>query len=74
MRHPFDDAIAKITCFLVGHDHHLIQMVCRDQTRWICRRCHAPFSDTLQDPLQQFRRRRGKLSNRRTNSDEELPF
>ncbi len=37
----------------------------------VCRRCHDPFSDTLQDKLRLLRER---LSSRRADSNDELPF
>lgn len=64
------DAIARLICFVLGHDLRHYRLVCRNQTRLVCRRCHYPYGDTLKDICQRLSQR---LKTRRGNSDE-LPF
>ena len=62
---------APLSCFLVGHDLHLYCLVCRNQSRLICRRCGEPYANTLDDKWQLMKRRSGK---RKPCADDELPF
>lgn len=65
-----ESAIARLTCFLLGHDLRHYRLVCRNQTRLVCRRCHHPYGDTLADVCQRLLQR---SKTRRKNPDE-LPF
>ena len=48
------DAIARLICFLVGHDLQLYRLTYRNRFRLVCRRCHDPNANTLADVWQRF--------------------
>lgn len=63
-------AITRLICFVLGHELRYYRLVCRNQTRLVCRRRHSPDADILKDKCQRLLQR---VLTRRGNSDE-LPF
>ncbi len=51
------DAIARLICFLVGHDLQLYRLACRNHFRLVCRWCQHPYGDTLNEVWQRLLQR-----------------
>ena len=61
-------AIARLVCFCQGHE---LEVYRYPRLQLHCRRCHDPWSDTVRDKLNRWRRQR-KLP--KVERSDELPF